>query len=86
MSTQSAEKIRQYQSFGSVNTLAHEMGHALIDQDTWTGGNEHTDQTVTPYSEENIMFVPLEPRRRDFEDPDQCLNINTDATIFRGDP
>ena len=82
----SAEKIFQYRSFQSINTLAHEMGHALIDQDTWAGGNEHTDQTVTPYSEENIMFLPLNPRRRDFEDSDQCLNINTDATIFRGDP
>jgi hypothetical protein len=67
--------------------LGHEMGHALIARGLWTpGGDEHFARNGTALPANNIMTSPLDVSRYDFNDFNQCSNVNADATIFRGDP
>lgn len=87
----SVEKIIQY-GIDAAPTLAHELGHALIDRLSWSNmnGNLHFDQSGTQYNPPNIMSTAPAigdgRKRRTFTDPDQCLNINTNTKVFRGDP
>ncbi len=68
----------------TIRTLAHEIGHALIERISW-GGDEHRDADGIICVEPNVMNGTITANSRDF-DADQCSNINTDLTIFRGDP
>jgi hypothetical protein len=69
--------------------LGHEIGHALLNRNDWTPGmDEHFARSGAPNAlpTHNIMTNPVAPDLALFNEPEQCLNINADATIFRGDP
>lgn len=73
----------------TIWALGHEIGHALLDRNTWTPGmNTHFPRSGFPNTlpPGNIMARAADPGKALFNDPDQCLNINADNTIFRGDP
>jgi hypothetical protein len=77
--------VRNY----TIWSLGHEIGHALLNRNDWTPGvDEHFARSGAPdpLPANNIMSLPASPSRAFFNEPDQCLNINNDATIFRGDP
>ena len=81
----SVDKLKQWPA-ETVRTVAHEIIHALMDRGTWTPStNEHTEASGVALAATNIMSVPAS-RGRWATNDDQCLNINTDVTIFRGDP
>jgi len=65
--------------------LGHEIGHALLDRNTW-GMDEHLTQTGGALPTGNIMTLGASATRAQFNEPTQCLNVNADNTIFRGDP
>ena len=69
----------------TVRTVAHEITHALMDRNSWTSGDEHLTRLGMQPPDTNLMKSPGS-RRRWLVDIDQCSNINTDATMFRGDP
>ena len=67
--------------------LGHELGHALLNRNNWTPSKrEHFARSGASLPTHNIMTIPAAVDRAIFNDPDQCLNMNADATIFRGDP
>jgi len=72
----------------TIRTLAHEIGHALLDRLTWPSGDEHKNSSGFSYVAPNLMAVTAGKYMRFLEDPAQCVNINQDLTtqIFRGDP
>jgi hypothetical protein len=83
----SVQLLTQYRK-DSIRTVAHEIGHALLDRLSWLSGDEHKNQAGTAYAAPNIMARIGDRNRRGFEDPNQCLNINQDLVgqVFRGDP
>lgn len=81
----SVTKLNQWRA-ETIRTVVHEIVHALMDRATWTPStNEHTEASGAALPATNIMSIPSSRARWDTND-DQCLNINADTTIFRGDP
>ncbi len=71
----------------TIWTLAHEIGHALMDRIAWTPSqNEHYRRNGTALPANNLLAPEATAGRWAFNDPDQCENINADTTPFRGDP
>lgn len=71
----------------TIWTLAHEIGHALMDRTAWTPGlDEHLGSDGLPLPANNVMTPPAALSHMLLNDPEQCTNINTDTTLFRGDP
>jgi hypothetical protein len=72
----------------TTSVVAHEIGHALINRFLWGGGDDHANQSGTPYAPPNLMYIHSSRKVRTLDDPDQCANINQDLPdqIFRGDP
>ena len=80
----SVEYLRKYAP-ATKRTVAHEIGHALLDRATWPSGDEHRDPGGTYYTAPNFMQRFAAEANR-VPDNNQCQNINSDQTIFRADP
>jgi hypothetical protein len=81
----SMNSVRKF-SADTIYVIGHELGHALIGRLQWTSLDEHKNQAGMTYATPNIMTPILSASRWVFGDTDQCLNINADNNIFRGDP
>lgn len=80
----SVSKLNQWRA-ETARTVAHEIVHALMNRFNWLPGeNEHLEASGAPLPAANIMQRAA--RHIWATNNDQCLNINADATIFRGDP
>ena len=73
----------------TIWTLGHEIAHALLDRNTWTGASppdEHKKRSGAALPALNLMRPDASEFQGLLNEADQCLNINDDITIFRADP
>jgi hypothetical protein len=88
----SVERLRKSSTGGDIAkhtiwALGHELGHTLLNRNNWTPStDEHLARNGASLPAHNIMISPAAVDHALFNDPEQCLNMNADATIFRGDP